>query len=124
MFKITLCAQNCEYEWEYFRYILLIRMSRDTSNCVQHVFEKNIYFIMIFPPILNYYSPMKASTKGSTMHIYFHSILWSYLVKNICQGYQIILTTCVCMCVYIYIYIYIYIYYYYYYFFVLLNKGA
>ncbi len=26
---------------------------------VQCVLEKNIYFIMIFPPILNYYSPMK-----------------------------------------------------------------
>ncbi len=32
------------------------------NNCVQHVFEKkNIYFTMMFPPILNYFSPMKDS---------------------------------------------------------------
>ncbi len=34
----------------YFRDILLIRISRGANNCVQRVFEKNIYFIMIFPP--------------------------------------------------------------------------
>ncbi len=34
----------------YFRDILLIRISRGTNNCVQRVFEKNIYFIMRFPP--------------------------------------------------------------------------
>ncbi len=28
----------------YFRYILLIRISRGTSNCVQHVFEKKHLF--------------------------------------------------------------------------------
>jgi len=39
----------------YFRDILLIRISRGANNCVQSVFEKNIYFIMIFPPILNSY---------------------------------------------------------------------
>ncbi len=44
---------------------------------------------MIFPPILNSYSPMKGSifvnflnnrSKGLTMQIYFHS-LWSYLPR-------------------------------------------
>ncbi len=30
----------------YFRDILLIRISRGANNCVQRVFEKNIYFIM------------------------------------------------------------------------------
>ncbi len=29
------------------------------QNCDQRVFEKNIYFIMVFPPILNSYYPMK-----------------------------------------------------------------
>ncbi len=45
----------------YFRDILLLRISRGANNCVQRVFEKNIYFIMIFlpPPILNSYYPMK-----------------------------------------------------------------
>ncbi len=38
---------------------LVIRISRGANNCVQRVFEKNIYFIMIFPPILNSYYPMK-----------------------------------------------------------------
>ncbi len=49
-------------------------------NCGQCVLEKNIYFIMIFPPILNSYSPMKGSifvnflsrrSKGLTMQIHF-----------------------------------------------------
>ncbi len=31
----------------------------DTINCGQCVLEKSIYFIMIFPPILNSYSQMK-----------------------------------------------------------------
>ncbi len=34
----------------YFRYILLIWFSRGANNCVQSVFEKNIYSIIIFPP--------------------------------------------------------------------------
>ncbi len=32
---------------------------KSAVNCVQCVLEKNIYFIMIFPPILNSYYPMK-----------------------------------------------------------------
>ncbi len=42
----------------YFRNILFIRISRGANNCVQRVFETNIYFIMIFPPILNSYYPI------------------------------------------------------------------
>ncbi len=34
----------------YFRYILLIRISRGANNCGQHSLEKNIYFIMRFSP--------------------------------------------------------------------------
>ncbi len=78
-------------------------------NCGQCVLEKNIYFIMIFPPILNSYSPMKGSifvnflsrrSKGLTMQIHFHSLLWSYLPRV-----PIILTTTVypSLCLYLYI---------------------
>ncbi len=42
----------------YFRDILLIIISRGANNCVQRVFEKNIYLIMTFPSILNSYYPM------------------------------------------------------------------
>ncbi len=55
MFIITWSAQNCEYEWEYTSEIFYW----GANNCVQCVFEKNIYLIMIFPPILNSYYPMK-----------------------------------------------------------------
>ncbi len=51
-------AQNCEYEWEYTRDILRIRISRGANNCVQSVFEKK-HLIMIFPPTLNLYYPVK-----------------------------------------------------------------
>ncbi len=34
----------------YFRDILLLIISRGANSCVQCVFEKNIYFMMIFPP--------------------------------------------------------------------------
>ncbi len=42
----------------YFRDILL-RISKGANNCVQRVFEKNIDFIRIFPPILNSYYTIK-----------------------------------------------------------------
>ncbi len=52
MFIITLeCSKFRKWMGIYFRDILLIRISRGANNCVQRVFEKNIYFIMIFPPI-------------------------------------------------------------------------
>ncbi len=38
----------------YFRDILLIRISWGANICVQRVFEKNIYFIMLFPPHLKF----------------------------------------------------------------------
>ncbi len=38
---------------------LLKRNSRGTNNCVQHVFEKNFYFIMRFSPIFSCFSSMK-----------------------------------------------------------------
>ncbi len=60
MFIVTLeCSKLWIWMGIYFRYILLIRISRGANNCVQLVFEKNIYFIMIFPPILHSYYPMK-----------------------------------------------------------------
>ncbi len=100
MFIIMLmCSKLWIWMGIYFRYILLI-ISRGTlylyPTCI---WEKNIYFIMIFPPILNSYSPMKASifviflnkkSKGLTTHIYFHNLLWSYLPRV-----PTILTTCV-----------------------------
>ncbi len=53
MFIITL---ECSKLWIWmgisFRYILLIIISRGANNCVQHVFEKNIYFTVIFPPFI------------------------------------------------------------------------
>ena len=60
MFIIMLeCSKLWIWMGIYFRDILLIRISRGAINCVQCVFKKNIYFIMIFPPILNSYYPMK-----------------------------------------------------------------
>ncbi len=72
----------------YFRDILLIRISRGTSNCVQRVFEKNIYFIMIFPPHFKFllsnerldfcdvFFFLNKRSKGLTMQIIFlHSPL-------------------------------------------------
>ncbi len=50
-------GHDCPYH--DFRDILLIIISRGANNCVQRVFDKNIYFIIIFPPILNYFYPMK-----------------------------------------------------------------
>ncbi len=51
MFIITLeCSKLWIWMGIYFRDILLIRISRGANNCVQRVSEKNIYFIMIFPP--------------------------------------------------------------------------
>ncbi len=44
----------------YFRNILLIRITRGANNCIQCVFEKNIYLIMIFPPTLSSYYSMKS----------------------------------------------------------------
>ncbi len=51
MFIITMeCSKLCIWMGIY-RDIILIIISRGANNCVQRVFEKNIYFIMIFPPI-------------------------------------------------------------------------
>ncbi len=51
MFILTLeCSKLWIWMRIYFRYILFIIVSRGANNCVQHVFEKNIYFIMIFTP--------------------------------------------------------------------------
>ncbi len=72
----------------YFRDTLLIRISRGANNCVR-VFEKNMYFIIIFPPIVNSYYPMKGYicviflnkiSKG-LMQINLHSLLWPYLLR-------------------------------------------
>ncbi len=64
---------------------------KGTVNCGQCVLEKNIYFIMIFPPILNsYWTKWKVRflwfflnkrSKGLIMQINFHSLLWSYLLR-------------------------------------------
>ncbi len=52
MFVITLeCSKLWIWMGIYLWDILLIRISRGANNCVQPVFEKSIYFIMIFPPI-------------------------------------------------------------------------
>ncbi len=90
MFIITLeCSKLWIWMGIYFRDILLIRMSRGGNICVQCVFEKNIYFVMISPPILNSY-PMKVKilviflnkrSKGLTMQINFNRLLWSYLLR-------------------------------------------
>ncbi len=57
MFKITMdCSKLWIWMGMYFRDVLLIRISRGTKNCVQRVFEKNIYFIMRFSPIFNCFS--------------------------------------------------------------------
>ncbi len=50
MFIITLvCSKLWTWMGIYFKYTLLIRISRGTSDYVQHVFEV-LWFIMIFPP--------------------------------------------------------------------------
>ncbi len=89
MFIITLeCSKLWIWMEIYFRDILLIRISRGANNCVQRVFEKNIYFIIILPTILNSYYQMKVffnclnkKAKGLTMQINFHSLRWSYLPR-------------------------------------------
>ncbi len=44
MFIITLeCSKLWIWTGIYFRYILLIRISRGANNCVQHVFEKKTF---------------------------------------------------------------------------------
>ncbi len=60
MFIITLeCSKLWIWMGIYFRDILLVGISRGANNYVQRVFGKNNEFIMIFPPILNSYYPMK-----------------------------------------------------------------
>ncbi len=50
MFIITMeCSKLWIWMGIHFRDILLIRISRGANNCVQRVFEKNIYFIMTLP---------------------------------------------------------------------------
>ncbi len=69
MFIITLeCSKLWIWMGIYFRDILLIRISRGTNNCVQCVFEKNIYFTMRFSPIFNCFS----STKGKICVIFLN----------------------------------------------------
>ncbi len=73
----------------YLTDILLIRISRDTNNCAQRVFEKNIYFIMRFFPIFNCFSSMKGSffviwfyikdQKGLIMHVYFQQAFFDHI---------------------------------------------
>ncbi len=85
MFIITL---ECSKWWIWMGIyidILLIRISRGANNCVQRVFEKNIYFI-IFPHIWNSYYAMimhffNKRSKGLTMQIRFHRLLWLYLPR-------------------------------------------
>ncbi len=91
MFIITLdCSKLWIWMGIYFRDILLIRISRGANYCVQCVFEKNIYFIMIFSPILYSYNRMKGNifvnffskiSKGLTKQINYHGLLWSYLPR-------------------------------------------
>ncbi len=91
MFIITLeCSKLWIWMGIYFRDILLIRISRGANNCVQRVFEKYIYFIMIFPPHfkfllsnerLDFWFFLNKRSKGLTMQIHFHSLLWSYLPR-------------------------------------------
>ncbi len=60
MFTITLeCSKLWIWMGIYFRDILPIRIFRGTNNCVKHVFEKNIYFLMRFFPIFNCFSSLK-----------------------------------------------------------------
>ncbi len=47
-FQSPWCATKCKYE--YFRDILLIRISMGANNGSQHSLEKNIYFIMWVSP--------------------------------------------------------------------------
>ncbi len=92
MFIITLeCSKLWIWMGIYFRDILLIRISRGANNCVQRVFEKKYLFHNdVSPPILNSYYPMKVYifvnvfnkiSKGLTMQINFHSLLWSCLPR-------------------------------------------
>ncbi len=69
MIIITLkCSKLFKWMGIYFRDILLIKMSRGANNCPMYILE-NIYFIMIFPPILNSYFPMK-------------DLLWFFKIKD------------------------------------------
>ncbi len=88
----------------YFRDILLIRISWGANNFVQRVFEKNIYFIMISPLIIQWkvrflWIILIKISKGLTMQINFPSLIWSYLQMVLTY---ICMCVCVCVCVYIY----------------------
>ncbi len=76
----------------YFRDILLIRISRGSNNCVQHVFDFFFFYNDILPHFKFLFSKerLKNRSKGLTTQIYFHSFLWSYLPRV-----PTILTTCV-----------------------------
>ncbi len=94
----TFCAANA----------MLYQRATWTPTCFQRLLEKkNIYFIIIFSPILNSYYPMKGSffcdfyfykiSKGLTKHINVHSLLWSYLSKRT----YIVGHDCICICKYV-----------------------
>ncbi len=51
--KSWICDES-EYERNILQRYFTHKNSRGANNCVQHVFEKNIYFIMIFPPIFKF----------------------------------------------------------------------
>ncbi len=62
MFIITLKCSNCEYEWEYTSEIFYSYEFQGVPIIVSKVYlRKNVYFIMILPPILHSYYPMNGS---------------------------------------------------------------
>ncbi len=75
----------------YFRDILLIRISRGANNCVQRVFEKKHLLHYDISPQFKFLLSderldfceliVNKRSKGLTMQIHFHSILWSYLPR-------------------------------------------
>ncbi len=74
---------NFEYEWEHTWDILLKRISRGGNSCVQRIFKKNIYFIMIFHPILNPYCQFPISEPyARVILVSWVNILFTALLKK------------------------------------------
>ncbi len=100
MFIITLqCSKLWIWMGIYFRDILLIRIPIIVSN----VYLRKTFFKMIFPWIIliiqwkfRFLWVLNKWSKGLTMQINFHSLLWSYLSRV-----PIFLAMTVCIYIYI-----------------------
>jgi len=78
---------NCSKLWiwmgKYFRDILLIRISRGANTCPMWILEKPRYSPHFKFVLFNERLDFNKTSKGLTMQINFHSLLWSDLPRVI-----------------------------------------